>query len=354
MNIPNSLFHIEKEHLKEKLIFPFHLYVHNPQSKSYSLFLPANCPLDADKMQFIDLVESKGGELAIDNKQKKTFLHHMDLNEEDIASLQERELTDFEKKRLERIAILDATKKYDDSGNEVKEIYDLKKGLNECLENDNFLPMIKKAKEEVEIFPLNISPTVSLAAYLAEKLLTEDNFTNRVVAISYFMTKNMDMTNEETLSDLVCAAFFVHLGYTQLEIEISHIPEQEFTEEQKKAHKKHPGYSHHMLLKSKLEISERVKNIIFQHHERIDGSGYPNQKHSDFIDILALVVGSVTHVLEFSTGKITGNKVPISSVISRLKNKSFTPGLEFEFGDKIYENLINIITVSTPDSSEAA
>jgi hypothetical protein len=214
--------------------------------------------------------------------------------------------------------------------------------------------MIIEARKEIEVFALNISPTVSLAGYLAEQLLVEDNFTNRVVAISYFLTKNFDMTNEETLADIVCAGFFCHLGYTQLKHELSHKPELELSDEEKKELKKHPGYSHHLLLKSGVEISDRCKNIIFEHHERYDGTGYPNQKHSEFIDILALIIGCVTHILEYSGGKITGSKLPLALVINRLKNKTFSTGLEFEFGDKIYENLINLVNIQVTENKEAA
>ncbi len=352
--IPQKLFHIEMSHLGEQRIFPFHLYVHNPQSDSYSLFLVANSPLDQEKVEFIEFIESKGGQIAIDTKQKRTFLNHLDLTPDQIPSLTQRELSDYEKKRLEKLQKIENEKKLDEQGNEIIEVYDLKSNLSECISQDNFLAMIEKARQEIEVFPLNISHTVSLATYLAESLLIEDNMTNRIVALSYFLAKNMDMKNEQTLSDLVCAAFFCHLGYTQMELSISHTAELELSPDQKKALRKHPGYSHHLLLKSKLEISERCKNIIFQHHERYDGSGYPNQKHGEFIDILALTLGAVTHIFEYSSGKINGSKIPLTTVITRLKNKTFSAGLEFEFGDKIYENLINIITISTPENSEAA
>lgn len=353
MNIPTHLFHIEKEHLGEDKLFPFHLFVYNPQSESYSAFLPANSPLDDNKNAFIDFIEEKGGELAIDRKQQKTFLNHTGLDKDDIPGLRERELSEFEKKRLEKIEKLEAQKAKDQENGEVK-VYDLKNGLNECIAEDNFLPMIMEARKEIEIFSLNISHTVSLASYLAEELLVEDNFTNRVVAISYFLTKNMNMKNEETLADVVCAAFFCHLGYTQIIHDLSHKPELEMSAEEKKDIKKHPGYSHHLLLKSGIDLSDRCKNIIFQHHERYDGSGYPNQKHSEFIDILALVIGGVSHILEFSDGKITGSKLPIPLVINRLKNKTFTAGLESQFGDKIYDNLINLITTQVTENNEAA
>jgi HD-GYP domain-containing protein (c-di-GMP phosphodiesterase class II) len=357
MKLPEQLFHIDKEHLKGEKIFPFHLYVHNPQSNSYTLFLTANSPVNEDKEIFIDYIIEKGGELAIDRKQQRTFLSHMTLKEEDIPSLNERPLTEEEKERVELIKELKKQAMRDrgemseeeidaiDENTEVElEKYDLKSGLKMCLQMNNFMPMIMAAQSEILLFELTISHTVSLARDLAKKLLIEDNFTNRIVAVSYFFAKNMDMIDQQTLSDLICAAFFAHLGYTQIEHSISHKPELEYSDKEKKKIRKHPGYSHHLLLKSGVEISERCKNIIFQHHERYSGSGYPSQKHGEFIDQLALILGAVLHVFEFSTGRVNGDSPPLYSVIDRIKNKTFSAGLEFDFGDKIYENLIYILS----------
>lgn len=346
MSIPSELFHIQKIHLKDQKLFPFHLYVYNPQSESYSPFLFANSPLTDDAEKFISFIETKGGCLAVDKKQKRTFLHAIELNEEDIPSLRKRELTELEKKRLEKINSRerDNTDLSEDAEKETK-IYDLKDGLKNCIESNNFLPMIEACKKEVEIFELNISHTVSLAAFLAENLLTEDNFTNRVVAVSYFLAKNLDMREQETLADIICASFFAHLGYTQIDYSLSHMAENDLSEQNKNKVKKHPGYSHHLLLKSGVEISDRCKNIIFQHHERYDGSGYPRQKHSEFIDILALLLGAVTHIFEYSSGKVTGTPIPIYSVINRIKNKTFSAGLEFEFGDKILNNITTLVNL---------
>lgn len=360
MKVPAELFHIEIEHLhlEDKRIFPFHIYVYNPQSETYSPYLYANSPMGNDKYEFIQYIVERGGEIAVDKKQKRTFLHDMSLKEEDIPSLREKELTELEKKRLEKIQKkkheLELKQQSDpEAMGEAQKQYDLKDGLAACLKIDNFLPMILAAKEEIELFELTVSHTVSLAAYLAEELLTEDNFTNRIVAFSYFMTKNMDMKDQETLADIVCASFFAHLGYTQLDYSISHTPQLELNKKQKKKHEKHPGYSHHMLVKSGLEVSDRCKNIIFQHHERYGGMGYPNQKRGEFIDILALILGAVSHIFEFSSGRVNGSPLPLELVINRLKNKTFTSGLEFDFGDKIYENLIHLVNIEN-NKKEAA
>ena len=343
MKVPEELFHIEKEMLKEVKIFPYHLFVYNPSNGSYTPFLFANSPLTKDKSDFLEFILNKGGELAVDMKQKKTFLTSSELEEQDIPSLNI-ETHELEKSRDLNMANLEmenATK------GEVK----LKEDLRSSLAEDNFLELITRVKNETMTFSVRKSHTVSLASYLSEKLLNEDNFINRIVAISYYMAKNCDMKDEEALSDIICAAFFCHLGHTQLDTKLTHTPHLEFSESEKKQYRKHPSLSHHLLKKSGVDLSQRCMDIIFQHHERDDGSGYPMFKKGEHIDQLSLILGAVTHIFEYTFGYVTGTKTDMITVIRNLKNKSFTPGLEFEFGDKIYESLINLLSTDTVDDA---
>ena len=343
MKVPEELFHIDVNILEKSKIFPFHIFVFNPLNNSYSAFLFANSPLTKEKTDFLEFILSKGGELAVDMNQKKTFLVSAELEERDIPSLniEQHELEKNREINQSNLEMQNATK------GEVK----LKEDLKKALEEDNFIELINRVKEETMTFSVRKSHTVSLASYLSEKLLTEDSFINRIVAISFFMAKNCDMKDEEALGDIICAAFFCHLGHTQLDAKLTHRPQLEFTAGEKKQYKKHPNLSHHLLNKSGVELSERCMNLIFQHHERSDGSGYPMFKKEDHIDQLSLILGAVTHIFEYSFGYITGSKTNMITVIRNLKNKTFTAGLEFEFGDKINESLINILNTDTIDDA---
>ncbi len=338
-------FHIEFEMLKNKKIFPFHLYVFNPVNQNYSPFIFANSPLTGQKSQFLDMIVEKGGIIAIDEKQKKTFLRSQELKEEDVPSLKEPELTELEIKQKENQKEL--SNKLEKEGE-----FNFQAGLADCLKNDDFLPMIIRVKEEVQAFSMRINHTVSLSRHLCLELLNEDNFVNRIVAISYFLTKNCDMKDPQALADVICGAFFCHLGQTQMDFKLSHKPHNEFDYEEEKKYKKHPGLAQHILNKSKVELSGRCKVIISSHHERYDGSGYPTNRMGTHIDILALIVGAVSHIIEFSEGKVNGTKSPIKSVLRLMKNKVFTAGLEFEYGDTIYENIINILSENELQSED--
>lgn len=344
MSATDNYFFIDLEDLGEKKILPYHLFVFNPSNDSVSPFLKANSPLIEDKKDFLEFILSKGGRLAVDRKQKKTFLTTHQVNEEDIESLQEK-VHALDEKRAEKQRELE--KQVNILG-EMK----FKEELLSSINDNDYLPMIERVRLETDAFSARVSHTVSLASYLCEDLLTEDNMVNRIVAVSYFMAKNCDMKDEETLGDLICAAFFSHIGMTQIDYNLGHKAHLEYNKSELKEYKKHPNLSHHLLNKSGVELSNRCMNIIFQHHERNDGSGFPMYKKGEHIDQLSLILGAVSHIFEYSEGKVTGTKTDLKSVIRNLKNKSFTAGLEFEFGDKIYESLVNII--NTEIEEEAA
>lgn len=345
MKIPEKLFLIEKEHLKEDKMFPFHLFIFNPSSEIHAIFLMANSPLTDEKEQFLDFIISKGGQISVDMKQVKTFLKAQSFKQEDIPSLKIKEKHPLEIDRETKLKALQDKREEEGPFMFVHE-------LEKSLASDDYLNIISAARDEIAIFSVKKSHTVSLAIFLANKFLVKDSFINRIVAISFWLAKNCNIRDEKGLSDLVCASFTCHIGFTQLDSSLCHIPSIELNDDGKKRYRQHPGLAQHLILKSKVDISERAKHIVYQHHERWDGSGFPDNKKSEYIDILSLILGAVAHILEYSSGKIIGRSQSVIQTVRNLKNKTFTPGLEFEFGDTIYENLIHLINVDRKEEEE--
>lgn len=340
-----EFFHIDLEMLGEERLFPFHIHVYNPMNDTYVAFLYGNSPLTDEIYEFFDLILSKGGMLAISMTQKNTFLQAMGLNESDIPDLQEKEVHQLETLQMERKKDLLAKKKE-------KGKFDFKSTLTKAAVEDNYLPLIEQARDEAMCMSFKVSPTVSLGIYLADKLLTEDNFTNRIVALSWHLAKGCGMKDDLALGELTVAAYFCHLGYTQMAGKYTHKAYLEFGDKEKKRYQQHPGLAQHLIRKSGVEISERCHRIIYQHHERADGSGFPENKQGAYIEPLSLVLGACAHLLEYTDGRITGTKVPLRSVITNLKNKTLSPGLELEFGDTIYESLIYLLNNQDPVKEE--
>lgn len=333
----DSFFTIELEQLnpQENQTFPFHLYVFNPANDKYSTYLFANSPLTPDKAQFLKMIVEKGGRLAINKNQTKTFLSDRNLKEDDIEDLQEIPEHEFITRRRERLEKLEKKKEQGQ--------FHFREELERAAVNDDWLPLIREAKEEAMTFSYTISHTVSLASSLAEKLLIKDTYINRIVALSFHLAKSCGMNDSLALGDLICAAFLSHIGHTQMSLLYSQKPQMEMNDKERREYKKHPGLSQHLIRKSGLIISERCNRILYQHHERFDGGGYPEYKQGQFIEPLALVLGASAHIMEYTSGKITGSPVAMKVVVTNMKNKALSPGLEIEFGDTIYESLIYLL-----------
>lgn len=346
MKSEKEYFLIELEQLGEAQLFPFHLHVFNPISKVYSPYLYANSPLTSSKRQLLEGIVSKGGKVAIPLKQKRTLLHQLELKEEDIPDLAPAKVHHLEERRQKLTS--QNKKEHVVDGEEKK--FHFKEELANAASSDDFSGMINHVREQVAAFSPRISSTTTLASLLVEELLHDDDIVNRTVALSYMLACGCGMTDEEALGDLVCAAFFAHLGYTQLPHSVMKKPQMHLSETLKKDWMKHPGLSMHLLRKSRIELSDRCKAIIEQHHERYDGQGFPQMKKGTHIEALALVLGAASHILEYTNGTVTGGKSALVSYVLNVKNKTYVPGMECEFGPLIEESLAHLVDTMKPNT----
>jgi response regulator RpfG family c-di-GMP phosphodiesterase len=347
MKTEYDFFMIERAHLKDKNIFPFQIYIFNPIHKKYSMFLNGNRPLTKELDTFLTFLVERGAKIAVLKKQRRTFLTSQDYHESEIPSLKSRELHELEKERIMNLKF--------------KEMYDEKNGVFSfqsefeiACHTDNFEKIIEFARIEILTFSVTQSHTISLALHLTKTHLNKDNYLNRIVATSYLFAKTANILDPVALSDIICGAYLSHIGYTQLPLSMLRIPVLSLTEKDKKLFEKHTILGNHLIKKSQLDLTERCKKIILDHHERINGGGYPSMKYGESIEILSLIVGSIAHLFEFSSGKINGSKLPIKSIIINMKNKTFSPGLEFDFGEKVYNSLVTLINTDKIEEKKAA
>ncbi len=360
MKEQKQYFFIDLEHLGDSQLFPFHLHIYNPANGVYNPYLYANSPLTSAKKELLADIMSKGGKLAIPMKQKRTFLVEAEVKEEDIPDLAPNVVHSLEKRRqelLEKNTIntnsVNEVSKNNSSPSEKTGNFHFKEQLAGAAKNDDFTPLINFVREEVVTFSPRISAMTTMSSLLAESLLVEDNFTNRTVALSFLLAKGCGITDPAALGDLVCAGYFFHLGYTQLPHTCMNKPQIQYIESTKKEWKKHPGLSLHILRKAQIDLSPQVKTIIEQHHERYDGQGFPQMKKGSHIEPLALVLGATSHILEYTSGRVSGTPTTLPSFILNLKNKTYLPGMEVEFGDLIQESLAHLVdTMNSSDENK--
>lgn len=78
--------------------------------------------------------------------------------------------------------------------------------------------------------------------------------------------------------EVAIAGLLRDVGIAELPIEIQSIPRDSLEANQLKKYMEHPKHSLKILKEKRLLLSERVNDMIVQHHEHFDGTGFPDGK----------------------------------------------------------------------------
>ena len=120
------------------------------------------------------------------------------------------------------------------------------------------------------------------------------------VALYSMLLANWMNLDKEDIKDLVKAALLHDIGKAKVPDSILNKPSK-FTDEElleMRSHAQH-GYD---ICKDMDGISDRVKEAILSHHEKIDGSGYPNGLKNDEISLFSKII-AVCDVYDAITSK---------------------------------------------------
>lgn len=116
---------------------------------------------------------------------------------------------------------------------------------------------------------------------------------------SMLLAKWLELDKED-IKELVKAAVLHDLGKAKIQDGIINKP-GELTDEEFLEMKNHPQYGYD-LCKGMEDISDRIKDTVLSHHEKIDGSGYPNGLKGEEISLFAKIV-AVCDVYDAITSK---------------------------------------------------
>ncbi len=177
--------------------------------------------------------------------------------------------------------------------NEIKEVF-VEDYKNCVFQAEDVIKNIENGKIEkekinsiVEGTMANISLNSDIILSLLDSETGQDflyKHTINSVIISLVIGKALDY-NEEQLKILGKGAFLHDIGMLKVDPKILN-KKGELSEDEKKGIKKHIEYGIEMAGK----VEKEVEDIIRYHHERIDGSGYPEGKKGNEIPELARVV----------------------------------------------------------------
>lgn len=175
----------------------------------------------------------------------------------------------------------DFTHKYAHILDSVKDAFEHVRVFNE-------VPLVQM--QELVQFSINpITETFGIIEYL-HKIQKQDGYTYQhslnVAIIAGVIGKWFKYQGRE-LADLILAGLLHDLGKLKVPLSILNKPEKLSFEEMQEI-KKHPDQGYQLIKDA--DISKKVKNAILQHHERYDGSGYPQGlKFSEICDYAAII-----------------------------------------------------------------
>lgn len=155
-------------------------------------------------------------------------------------------------------------------------------------------------------------------------------------AITFFSSvilKQLKWNSKKTVDTMSMACMFHDLGKTQLSPELLDIRPSDMTPEQLAEYKTHPTVGSDLLLKEK-HIHSSIRQIILQHHEYYDGSGFPNGSKGSQISNLAKIICLANDFVHTVTDH---GLTPVEGVKKMLSNESAVK----KYDPKIMENFMH-------------
>jgi len=243
------------------------------------------------------------------------------------------ELATTNEEKKVRLSVHDTA--IDNTVTELREIFEEVKEVNKVPLADlrkNVIPIIQQIVDETNLNGLLLT------------MQTKDDYTYRhniaVSAISGLIGRWMGL-NQKELSQLTTAAVLHDVGKLFVPGEILNKPGK-LTDDEFEQIKKHTIYGYETI-KNTVGLNHRQALVALQHHERLDGSGYPFGVTKDKIDLFSRIVAVADVFHAMTSNRVYRNASPFYEVLSLLNRESFEsfdPLITRVFSENIMNSLI--------------
>lgn len=192
---------------------------------------------------------------------------------------------------------------------------------------------VQKIVQEVHSHQELVIPIIQLKRH------DDATFTHslNVAIITTFIGKFLGL-DEEQSKILSLGALLHDLGKLRIPLEILNKP-QSLTPKEWEVIQKHPVVAQQIVANIKQNLPKEIKNIILQHHEKLDGSGYPLHLEKRAISPLAQIV-AVADIYEALTSKRPYRQpLPIFEVVEYLMGNA-----GYKLNDEVISVFVNHIS----------
>lgn len=201
---------------------------------------------------------------------------------------------------------LDSEKENDFTISDLEKLMILSNTLGIAIENIKYIERLKTTTDQVMLLITKISEYKDLYTLGHQKNVSE---------IAVKIAKKMGLSYEKI--EIVKYASLVHdVGKILLPIEILTKPAK-LTDVEYELVKEHSTLGYNLL--KDIEFPYPIAEIVLQHHERLDGSGYPNGLKKDEILLEAKIISVADSAEAMSSDRPYRPKFKIEDVVNELK-----------------------------------
>lgn len=128
---------------------------------------------------------------------------------------------------------------------------------------------------------------------MKELIEYDDNMATHLFLTSFYSSiigTNLGWVSRHTREVMVMGAFLHDIGKLSLPEDIRNKKVHELNDTEMEEYKKHCDYGHELLKNTPL-ANEQIKQIVLQHHEHLDGSGFPDSHKGRRIFLMAQIIG---------------------------------------------------------------
>lgn len=165
----------------------------------------------------------------------------------------------------------------------------------------------------------------------------------RVSELSVLVAKKMQL-DEDKINTIKYAGLLHDIGKVEVPIEILNKPSQ-LTRNELDLVKLHSYYGYEIL--KTIDFPYPLAEIVYQHHERIDGSGYPRGLKGDEILLEAKILSVCDVVEAISTQRVYRDKWPIEMIIKELEQNK---GIKYD--EKVVDAILEIFKENNYDLNQ--
>ena len=150
--------------------------------------------------------------------------------------------------------------------------------------------IVEEAKGIIDAY-IRSSPQSEIYKRVLQQIATSENNYSHMTNVSVYASLFSMATGIGEPEDLAVAGMLHNIGESEVPFGVYKKKPSEMTFEEQTVYSEHPSLSLKVIQDKKLVVSDAVRKAILQHHERLDGSGYPKGLRGNAVSLEAQLIG---------------------------------------------------------------